>query len=176
MNLTPRSANRRANKQFDANDPSPGLHPYKSKIVSGSWLIVINSGTLACILNAISYCAMRVDISGSSTTASNFPLIAFTALITSCCCSRVTPGGFPKYKTGSPFPRRFTPWNLLGKNPLDHCLAAIGWFCPPLPNDVITTNPGKSSDSLPSPYTVQDPMLGRPAICDPVFMNMCAGS
>ena len=30
----------------------------------------ISSGTLACILNAISYCAMRVAISGSSTAAS----------------------------------------------------------------------------------------------------------
>ena len=58
----------------------------------------------------------------------------------------------------------------------DHCRAAIGWFCPPRPSDVSTTNPGRSSASLPRPYVTHEPMLGRPAICEPVFMNMWAGS
>ena len=52
----------------------------------------------------------------------------------------------------------------------------MGWFCPPLPSEVSTTKPGNSSASLPSPYVTHAPMLGRPAICEPVFMNMCAGS
>ena len=52
----------------------------------------------------------------------------------------------------------------------------MGWFWPPLPREVSTTNPGKSAASLPRPYVTHAPMLGRPAICEPVFMNMWAGS
>jgi len=176
MNRTPRSANRRASRQLAAKDPSPGLQPYRSKTCWGSWLESIRSGTLDCIWNAISYCVIRVAISGSSTTASYCALIALTACTTSCCWSRDTPAGLLRYSTGSPRPRKATPWNRLGKNPDDHCRAAMGWFCPPRPRDVSTTKPGRSSASLPKPYTAQAPIAGRPAICEPVFMNMCAGS
>ena len=61
-------------------------------------------------------------------------------------------------------------------NPLDHCRVAIGWFWPPRPDDVSTTKPGRLLVSAPSPYQSQEPMLGRPEIDVPVFMNVCAGS
>ena len=65
MNRTPRSASRRARRQFDANDPSPGFAPYSSRMCGGSALMSRSPGTLVCILNAISYWAMRVCSSGS---------------------------------------------------------------------------------------------------------------
>ena len=40
---------------------------------------------------------------------------------------------------------------LLGNNPADHCRAAIGCICPPLPFDTSTTKPGRFSASEPSP-------------------------
>ena len=64
---------------------------------------------------------------------------------------------------------------MLGRNPLFHCRAAIGWLCDP-PSEVSTTKPGRSSDSLPSPYSSHDPMLGRPGSRKPVFMKVCAVS
>jgi hypothetical protein len=70
MNRTPRSASRRASRQLEANDPSPGVQPYSSMVLFASFDMSISPGTLACILNAISYCAMRVAISGSFTAAS----------------------------------------------------------------------------------------------------------
>src|SRR4030095_14309169 len=60
--------------------------------------------------------------------------------------------------------------------PADHCREAIGCICPPLPALVSTTKPGRSSASLPRPYVIHEPMLGRPEIVVPVFMNVCAGS
>src|SRR6516162_8434720 len=92
------------------------------------------------------------------------------------CRPVVTPSGLPTYSTGSPLERKRTPWKLLGRNPLCHCRDEIGCDCPALPSDVSTTNPGKLSLSLPSPYQSHDPMLGRPDISVPVFMNVWAGS
>ncbi len=45
----------------------------------------------------------------------------------------------------------------------------------PLPDDR-TTNPGRSDDSLPSPYVTHDPMLGRPGSGDPVLTKIWAGA
>src|ERR1019366_6351091 len=50
MKRTPRSARRRASRQFDANEPSPGLAPYISRMFWGSLLMSIRPGTLDCIL------------------------------------------------------------------------------------------------------------------------------
>src|SRR5947209_8726315 len=86
------------------------------------------------------------------------------------------PAGFLMYNTGSPFELNFTPWNLLGRMPADHCRAAMGCIWPPLPEDISTTNPGKLSVSAPSPYNTHDPMLGRPVMIEPVFITVCAGS
>src|SRR4051794_40889891 len=48
-----------------------------------------------------------------------------------------------------------------------------GW----LPDEArSTTNPGKSSDSVPSPYHSQEPTDGRPGSSDPVLMNVWARS
>ena len=66
MNRTSRSASRRASRQFAAY--VPGLRdsgPYISKTESGSFERSISSGTEVCIRYAISYCAIRVSISGS---------------------------------------------------------------------------------------------------------------
>jgi hypothetical protein len=50
----------------------------------------INSDTLACIWKAISYCAMRVAISGSSHSAACCLLSALIAAAAAPCRSRVT--------------------------------------------------------------------------------------
>ena len=66
MNRTPRSARRRASRQFAAN--VPGLRasgPYSSKRARRLLRHVRQLRHRACIRNAISYCAMRVAISGS---------------------------------------------------------------------------------------------------------------
>ena len=42
--------------------------------------------------------------------------------------------------------------------------------------ELSTTNPGKSSASLPSPYWIHEPILGRPLMVVPVFMRVLAGS
>ena len=42
--------------------------------------------------------------------------------------------------------------------------------------EVNTTNPGKSSLSLPSPYNTHEPIEGRPEMVVPVFISVCAGS
>jgi hypothetical protein len=39
MKRTPRSARRRASRQLEANDPSPGVQPYMSRVCSDSPLI-----------------------------------------------------------------------------------------------------------------------------------------
>src|SRR5262245_59350122 len=92
------------------------------------------------------------------------------------CRSLLTPAGLPTYSTGSPFERKCTPWNSLGKKPECHCRAAIGCDWPERPVEVSTTKPGRLSESLPSPYQAHEPMLGRPEIVVPVFINVWAGS
>src|SRR5207253_2904926 len=57
-----------------------------------------------------------------------------------------------------------------------HKRSYSGWPAPPEPGEIITTKLGRSFDSLPSPYASHAPMLGRPAICDPVCRNVTAGS
>jgi len=52
------------------------------------------------------------------------------------------------------------------KKPLPHKREYNG--CPPLPFVTSTTNAGKFSLSLPSPYDSHDPIQGRPASCEPV--------
>ena len=64
--------------------PTPCV-PYISRMFFGSSERSINSGTLACIRNAISYCAMRVAISGSSTMLFVHAFSFCTASTTSCC-------------------------------------------------------------------------------------------
>jgi hypothetical protein len=70
MNRTPRSASRRASRQLAANEPSAPVVPYNSVTERGSFDTSISSGTLLCMRKAISYCVIRVAISGSSTTRS----------------------------------------------------------------------------------------------------------
>src|SRR5436190_3300448 len=80
------------------------------------------------------------------------------------------------YATASPTELNRTPWSLLGSTPADHCRAAIGCICPPLPFETSTTKPGRFSVSAPNPYSTHEPTLGRPVWIDPLFMNVCAGS
>src|SRR5881397_3768634 len=63
MKRTPRSARRRARRQFEASDPSPGAQPYKSSTCLGSWLVSVNSGTLVCIRIAPYEMAFRMQTS-----------------------------------------------------------------------------------------------------------------
>ena len=91
--------------------------------------------------------------------------------------SRVKPGGSERFRTGSPTLRNFTPWWFEGKKPLPQSRSQSG--CAPEsddPRDTMTTNAGKSLFSVPSPYEIHAPMLGRPASCAPVVRNVVAGS
>src|SRR3954467_15385567 len=83
------------------------------------------------------------------------------------------PFGFERYMTGSPVFRNMTPWYMDGRNP------APQFDAPPLVPFVPvenTTNAGKSLDSLPSPYVVHAPKLGRPNCWLPVFIMICPGA
>src|ERR1039458_10572218 len=139
MKRTPRSARRRASRQFEANDPSPGLAPYISSTLAGSLLMSTKSGTLDCMRKAISYCATRVRISGSWVALYSRRFSAFTAWTDSLCAASLTPGGFRTCSTASPKELSFTPWKRLGRMPLDHWRAAMGCIWPPLPEDISTT-------------------------------------
>ena len=63
----------------------------------------------------------------------------------------ITPFGLDTWRTASPFDRNSTPWKRLGRNPLCHCRAAMGWLWPYFPVDTMTTKPGRSSLSFPRP-------------------------
>src|SRR5260370_259482 len=80
------------------------------------------------------------------------------------------------YSTALPMEFSFTPWNRLGNRPADHWRAAMGCIWPPLPAESSTTKPGRSSVSAPRPYSAHEPMLGRPAMMEPVFMMVWAGA
>ena len=91
----------------------------------------------------------------------------------SLCSLRSTPGGLERYSTGSPLVRNCTPWYIEGRKPLPQLVfPPLGPFCP----ELNTTNPGKSLDSLPSPYSVQAPKDGLPNCCVPVLIITCAGA
>jgi hypothetical protein len=76
------------------------------------------------------------------------------------------PSGVLTFRIGSPVLRNRVPEWTLGRKPL------LQQAAPPLiPLPVlITTNAGRSRVSAPSPYVIQDPMLGRPGCENPVFM------
>ena len=73
--------------------PSPPSVPYISRTRVGSVEKSTSSGTLICIRNASSYCAMRVSISGSLTMDRWILFSSLIAWITSPWPSRSTPGG-----------------------------------------------------------------------------------
>ena len=97
-----------------------------SNTCCGSFDVSINSGTLACMRNAISYWLILVSISGSATVLFRNLLIELTASMTARCPFVSTPLGLLMYNTGSPVEWKCTPWNRLGKKPLCHCREAIG--------------------------------------------------
>src|SRR3954452_19697552 len=73
---------------------------------------------------------------------------------------------------GSPPERNGTPWNVVGRKPLDHNAAPPRG---PRGPDCNTTNPGRSVDSLPIPYVTHEPMDGGPNWGEPVLKNTLAG-
>src|SRR5678815_245635 len=83
------------------------------------------------------------------------------------------PGGFERYRTGSPPLRNCTPWYTVGRNPLPQQLSPpLG----PLLPELNTTKPGRSLVSDPSPYSTHAPMLGRPNCIVPVFISSWPGA
>jgi len=110
MNRTPRSASRRARMQLAAYDPGfRASGPYISNVFSGSFDRSASSGTELCIRYAISYCAIRVSISGSPNSAARF---AFNCPDKSRMFFRVAgviPSGSFRNSTGSDPARNFTP-------------------------------------------------------------------
>ena len=129
MNRTPRSASRRASRQFDAKLPSPGC--LDAVEVEDSLRLALEvrqfrhatpaSGTPA--RTGRSACA----ISGSSRSSASMPLSRLISSITwrcvlwhdarrDCRCNA----------RRRPCDWNWMPWNLLGKKPADHCRADTG--------------------------------------------------
>src|SRR5205814_36931 len=81
----------------------------------GSFAKSVSSGTLACILYAISYWAIRVAISGSPKSRSFSSFSAARSSSWPRRTSRLTPSGLLRYRTGSPLPRNLTPWKRDGR-------------------------------------------------------------
>src|SRR3954452_4808691 len=73
---------------------------------------------------------------------------------------------------GSPPDRNGTPWNVVGRKPLDQSEAPPRG---PRGPDCNTTKPGRSFDSLPMPEVTHAPMLGRPNCGEPVLKKTFAG-
>ena len=103
---------------------------------------------------AISYWAMRVLISGSPND-SRGQLVELADAVEHArgAVAASMPGGFDRYSTGSS--PRAEPHALmlrLGRKPLPHRREKIGWsVLLPLPCEIITTNAGRFSFSLPRP-------------------------
>ncbi len=122
---------------------------------------------------AISKALVRVAISGSPTAASRSRLSRAIVSSDSRCKARSTPRGFDRYSTASPLVRSWTPSYKVGRKPLPQFeLPPLGPFLP----ELNTTKPGSSCDSLPNPYTAQEPKLGRPNNCEPVFIMIWPGA
>ena len=100
MKRTPRSASRRASRQFEANEPSFPQVPYRSRMCCGSLLMSSSSGTLVCMRKAISYWLMRVAISGSVDRSLSIRSRDCTASTKSRCAFCVTPAGFFEIEDG----------------------------------------------------------------------------
>ena len=66
---------------------------------------------------AISYCEMRVVISGSPTSRNFISLSLAKSSSNPRRTSRLTPFGLDRYSTGSPTVRNFTPCSRDGKKP-----------------------------------------------------------
>ena len=89
MNRTPRSASRRASRQFEANEPSPGCFDsvkVEDLLRLGAEVGQLGDG-LACIRKAISYWLIRVWISGSIRSSASIPLSRLTSSTTCAGCS-----------------------------------------------------------------------------------------
>ncbi len=133
----------------------------------------IASGALLCIRYAISNASTRVAISGSATVSSRIRFMRFTVSMVSRCSASSTPGGLDRYNTGSLPLRNCTPEYTVGRKPEPQFEAPpLGPFDPVLN----TTKPGRSRDSVPSPYKVHAPKLGRPKIWDPVLIRIWPGA
>ena len=110
MNRTPRSASRRAIRQFAANVPGfLESGPYSSKVCSDSFDRSVNSGTDVCMRNAISYCAMRVLISGLFTVSNSSWFSFARSSMNRARCDLSKPAGSDTYSTGSPTDRSLIP-------------------------------------------------------------------
>src|SRR5918993_2746809 len=116
---------------------------------------------------------MRVWISWSPVATRRLRLSALTASIVSRWWCGVMPAGDERLTIGSPLERKGTPWWIVGRKPDPQFTAPPRG---PRGPDWSTTNPGRSFDSDPIPYVTHDPMLGRPFIDEPVFMNSLAGA
>ena len=134
----------------------PGLRassPYIFQVLSGSLLVSVSSGTEACMWNAISYCAMRVRVSGSPRRSNCRRFISASPSSMRRRTSAGTPSGLLMKSTGSPALRRLTPEYWPERNPALHrraemaCTLALGWLC----LACSTTNVGRFWFMLPRP-------------------------
>ena len=162
MNRTPRSAKRRANRQLLAKEPSPGLQPYRSSASAGSFVRSIRSGTLDCILKPSHTvrCAWR----------SPDPRERCLQIVECLHGIHHIPLARDIHAAGSPHvhhriasgPQLDTLKLARQKSRMPHAYGDRLRTAPAC--ELSTTNPGKSSASLPSPYWIHEPMLGRPGM------------
>jgi hypothetical protein len=151
MNLTLRSASRRAIKQLRANVPGLSTSgPYSASTLSGSSRTSVASGTEACIRYAISYCAIFDSISGLPVRSRCSSASRLIVAIAAPRRSAVIPAGLETYSTGSALDRNSTPPWCDGRNP-ELQISELMFCAGPLPSDVITMNDGRSRLSVPRP-------------------------
>ena len=163
MKRTPRSASRRASRQLAAK--RAGLARIGAVELERARRLLresVSSGTEDCIRNAISYCAMRVAISGIAELARRRPGSACRARrACGAASSRLKPGGSDRYSTGSPAGAELHALILRGQEAaapqpvVERLIRSL-----PLPCEIITTNAGRSSVSLPRPYASHDAHAG----------------
>ena len=178
MNRTPRSASRRASRQLEANEPSAPSTPYSVEHVrrlvgdvhqlrharlhaEGQFVLRDARGDLGIVDDVVAHAR-----SSAATASTTSPLLVRrharrVADVVHRVAGRV---------------ELARPDERLGRKPLCHCrdgdrlriAAAACWSS--------TTKPGRLLASLPRPYVIHEPMLGRPEIDVPVFMKVWAGS
>ena len=170
---TPRSSSRRASRQVLANDGLPGSAPYISRMCCGSWPMSITSGALGCMRKAISNELIRVAISGSPTSSSRSWLslldgVERVALELGVDAARV--GEIQDRIAAGAELDALVDRRQKAAAPVG--VAAAG----PLLAGAEDDEAGQVLRLAAQAVATQAPMLGRPKICEPVFIKICPGA
>ena len=174
MKRTPRSARRRAIRQLAAKCRASASRGRRARRCdSGSFDRSVSSGTDACIRNAISYCAIRVVISGLSTVL-ELDLVQLAPDRSMKLCA---------LRAIEPFRVRDIQHRIADRSQLDALILARQEAGAPQPLGERLAGAGHHHDErrqilvlAAQAVVTQAPMLGRPASWNPVCAKVTAGS